>query len=153
MRKTKLRQPPVLPAVVLAVAVSLSALTCEGLAGPSNAPDDATDPPHPLAAKYPGNLVVVCEAGCSRHRGPQIVFMERAPKRKVAVQGMMQPTSARLDDAPVAGKPAVIECLAGCYDTPKFYSSPIVSTKPATAWKPMQSDAGPGQRGPFSPIR
>jgi hypothetical protein len=150
---TKLRPERALPASMLAAAISLAALTCQATAGPSAASEDAADPPHPLAARYPGNLVVVCEAGCSRHRGPQIVFMERAPKRQVAVQGMMQPTSARLDDAPVAGKPAVIECLAGCYDTPKFYSSPIVSTKPATTWKPTMLDTAPGQRGPFSPIR
>ena len=153
MRMTKLQLVPVLSAMVLAAAMLMSALTCEATAGPSTTSEDAADPPHPLAARYPGNLVVVCEAGCSRHRGPQIVFMERAPKRKVAVQGMMQPTSARLDDAPAAGKPAVIECLAGCYDTPKFYSSPIVSTKPVMAWKPMQSAASPGQRQPFSPVR
>jgi hypothetical protein len=153
MRMTKLRQVPALTAAVLSVAMLMAALTCEATAGSSTTSEDAADPPHPLAARYPGNLVVVCEAGCSRHRGPQIVFMERAPKRKMAVQGMMQPTSARLDDAPAAGKSAVIECLAGCYDTPKFYSSPIVSTKPAATWKPTMSDTAPGQRGPFSPIR
>lgn len=153
MRMTKLRPVPALTVTVLAAAISLGALTCQATAGPSTTSEDAADPPHPLAARYPGNLVVVCEAGCSRHHGPQIVFMERAPKRKVAVQGMMQPTSARLDDAPAAGKYAVIECLAGCYDTPKFYPSPIVSTKPAATWKPTVSDNAPSQRGPFSPIR
>jgi hypothetical protein len=144
---------PVLSTTALAAAISLAALTCDATAGSSTTSEDAVEQPHPLAAKYPDNLVVVCEAGCSRHRGPQIVFMERAPKRKLAVQGMMQPTSARLDDAPLAGKPAVIECLAGCYDKPKFYSSPVVSTKPANAWKSTTSDAGPQKRQPFSPVR
>jgi hypothetical protein len=145
MRLTK-----ALSATALAAALSLFAVTCKAIAGPATVSDDAAEKPHPLAAKYPGNLVVVCEAGCSRHNGPQVVFMEREPKRKVVTQGSMQPTSARLDDAPTPGKRAVIQCLAGCYDTPKFYSSPIVSTGGAP--KTVSSDDAQ-KRGPFSPIR
>jgi hypothetical protein len=135
----------------MALAAALPLFTCEAVAGPETASDEAPEKPHPLAAKYPGNLVVVCEAGCPRHNGPQVVFMERAPKRKVVTQGSMQPTSARLDDAPAPGKRAVIQCLAGCYDTPKFYSSPIVSTTGGAVPKLSADDAQ--KRGPFSPIR
>lgn len=128
------------------------------MAGPPvKSADDAIDPPHPLAAAYPGKLVVVCEAGCPRHRGPEIVFMERIPTRRIATQGMVLPTSARLDDTPLASS-GVIECLAGCYDTPKFYKSPIIPTRPlglgGTAFRStLPANPEPRKREPFSPVR
>jgi hypothetical protein len=138
---------------------SLFTLVGVAMADPAaKSADDAVDPPHPLAAAYPGKLVVVCEAGCPRHRGPEIVFMERIPQRRTAaVVGMMQPTSAHLDDTPLASS-GVIECLAGCYDTPKFYKSPIIPTRPlglgGTAFRStLPADPEPRKREPFSPVR
>lgn len=73
--------------------------------------------PHPLAASYPGQDVVVCEAGCLNGSGPHVVFLRpEAPEMEERREGVMVPTSASdgrqvpLDE---------VTCIAGCYGTEK----------------------------------
>ncbi len=128
------------------------------MAGPATkSMDEAVDPPHPLAAAHPSKLVVVCEAGCPRHRGPEIVFMERLPSaaHRDARHGAADVCASRRC---AACRFNVIECLGGCYDTPKFYRSPIIPTRAlglgGTAFRStLPADTGPRKREPFSPVR
>jgi hypothetical protein len=114
--------------------------------------------PHPLAAKYPEFSVVVCEGGCNRERGPEIVYLARRPKTEIVIENAMVPSSS----SPAGPAPATpgssarwIDCLAGCYDTPKRYAAPValkqtrvIETAPAAPAKPAVK-----AREPFSPIR
>lgn len=73
---------------------------------------------HPLAAAYPNHSVVVCEAGCGSERGAEVVFMERREASAPADQSRKVASS----DAGAAPKPpATIDCVGGCYDTPRRY--------------------------------
>lgn len=73
------------------------------------------DAVHPLAAKYPNDDVIVCQAGCAP--GGEIVYKERK-KPRVAETAEMVPTSSR----PSANS-NTLSCVAGCYTTPKAYKS------------------------------
>jgi hypothetical protein len=114
--------------------------------------------PHPLAAKYPEFSVVVCEAGCNKERGPEIVFLGKRPKAEVVSDNVMVPSSSS-PAGPAKVQPNVssrwIDCLAGCYDTPKRYAAPVAlkETRAASDRPPAYTSPAVESRGPFSPIR
>ncbi len=95
--------------------------------------------PHPLAAAYPNHSVVVCDAGCASERGAEVVFMER---RQAAAQA-----SSALS---VPVKPATtIDCVGGCYDTPRRYEAARMTGLPAA--RPAQAKLLNPDREPFDP--
>ncbi len=81
---------------------------------------------HPLAAANPGSFVIVCEAGC-RGAPEQIVYQvvrseaaTLAPRQYVPTDASQQ--GAATSEAAVATQdPNTIQCLAGCYDSPKVH--------------------------------
>jgi hypothetical protein len=124
--------------------------------------------PHPLAKPYPDHLTVVCEAGCTRERGAQIIYMGRKNNLEVIQETAMVPT-AWSEDGPqrthqVMTSPT-IDCLAGCYDTPRRYRQPLTVRESLLAPKvfhppPSEEAQKPAaqkpvirKREPFSPIR
>lgn len=76
---------------------------------------------HELAQQYPGEYVVVCEAGC-RPKAERVVSRVAIAKAKPAPTAAFEPTQASLavqsagakPPAAVAG-PGDLECMAGCY--------------------------------------
>lgn len=69
--------------------------------------------PHALSASYPGKEIVVCEAGCTDTRAPQVVFVRpEIPPVVETSESVMVPTSTSdgrsvpLDE---------VACVAGCY--------------------------------------
>jgi hypothetical protein len=104
--------------------------------------------PHPLAAAYPRHSVVVCEAGCSRERGAEIVFMERI--EQAAVQGAGGKTVAAAAMAGAAAKQtATIDCVGGCYDTPRRYEAAHMAGPPSA--RPGQAKLLNPNHEPFDP--
>lgn len=88
--------------------------------------------PHPLAAALPGMDVIVCEAGCpSAGEQPQVSYAQPTTSAGGKPAGEMQPASG---DA-VAGEAArsMINCMAGCYDTPRSYRSAFATMDTTTA--------------------
>jgi hypothetical protein len=68
--------------------------------------------PHPLAAAYPGQDIVVCEAGCADRRGAHVVYMRRQAAVTEQREAMMVPSSSAPPYAPAS---AGVGCIAGCY--------------------------------------
>jgi hypothetical protein len=116
--------------------------------------------PHALAAGYPGYSVVVCEAGCGNERGAEIVYLGRRAKTEVVKSAAMVPTSSSVDAQPAApeiSQSRWIDCIGGCYGTPKRYAAPAALKETRlTPDTPSASPAAshePKRREPFSPIR
>ena len=84
--------------------------------------------PHPLAAKYPGQFVVVCEAGC-RNDQQQIVYMEPRDARGPVFETSKQNTQAESD---------VVACVGGCYrsgpNQPIYHVNTIARPSEANSW-------------------
>jgi hypothetical protein len=95
--------------------------------------------PHPLAAAYPKHSVVVCEAGCARERGAEVVFME--PRQATAQASRALSTTAKTA--------AMIDCVGGCYDTPRRYEA--AKTMGPISARPGQPQHTSENRGPFDP--
>jgi hypothetical protein len=89
--------------------------------------------PHPLAAAHPGFNVVVCDAGCPKGLGAEIVFLERIGARDAARRSVMVPTSSDARPATTAAGAQSIECIGGCYDTPKSYPARVAETSTGPA--------------------
>lgn len=127
--------------------------------------------PHPLAAAYPDQNVVVCEAGCPMGRN-SIVYM--APRRSTGfVQVSAITTSSNVTrvstgrSAPDEQPPAsgALECVAGCYGprsnggarrpdqaSGRLQGTWITATEPqqaapVPAAKPRPSKAGRSRKG------
>jgi hypothetical protein len=79
-----------------------------------------TPAPHPLAAAYPNHSVVICEAGCGSERGAKVVFMER--REAPAPAGHPERVASSKAGA-AAKEPTTIDCVGGCYDTPRRYQA------------------------------
>lgn len=102
--------------------------------------------PHPLAVAYPGQDIVVCEAGCADHRGAQVVYMRRQAAVTEQREAMMVTTSG----APAYAPPAAgVACIAGCYGGA---ASAAVQGVPAPASYPVERMQLP-PRDRLSPIR
>jgi hypothetical protein len=107
--------------------------------------------PHPLAARFPGKDIVVCEAGCPERRGPQVVFSR--PKAVPAEltetrESRMEPTAGK---EPAPGSASEPVCVAGCYDrTDIAYDTP---DEPGDYWYPSTPPAPAAARDPLSPVR
>jgi len=95
--------------------------------------------PHPLAAAYPHHSVVVCEAGCLSERGAEVVFMERSQAEAQASTGA----------SAAATQAAAIDCVGGCYDTPRRYEA-AHTMGPPSARRDQAKHAGE-DREPFDP--
>ena len=118
---------------------------------------------HPVAAQYPDDFVVVCEAGCREPTG-QIVYMVSKAKAATGVKGTLQ-TSAWDEPAAVqtpsvetkfSGDPTSLPCVAGCYDRPEPRRSAEVKkagiTAPAaTAHLEVTSVKGEAAAAPAGP--
>lgn len=86
--------------------------------------------PHRLAAAYPNDYVVVCEAGCLKQ--PEEIVFQVAKVESSAVVTRLDTNSA-LTDKSVAQEavpegarmqePDTILCVAGCYESPKVHSA------------------------------
>jgi hypothetical protein len=118
---------------------------------------------HPLAASYPNMDVVVCEAGCPAHGGPEIVYAQPHPAAAIAErEGVMVPTSSN-DEMPVAIDATDAVCVAGCYGrtaTAEPRPSPaagswstIVEQMAVPVESEISGSARPPVRDPLSPIR
>lgn len=80
--------------------------------------------PHPLAAQFPDDFVVVCEAGCA-HNPVEVVYQERRDARG--------PVNEKpLKSGAVAGT-SQIDCVGGCYDARHAYNAIPVT------WDPSQT--------------
>ena len=99
---------------------------------------DEEGPPHRLQQPFPDHNVVVCLAGCPAGR-EQIVFFERRVPFKSAAyrpspwggEPMLQLAQATMAEKPEPAAPTTaapapsgtsIQCVAGCYSTPKGYT-------------------------------
>lgn len=109
---------------------------------------------HPLAAAQPGMDVIVCEAGCTNaSEMPNVVYSQPTTARTATSSvAEMQPnsTATAAEQDPMKD---MIVCLGGCYDTPKFYRSALVSPdRTAGSWtatvvptSAKPDDAGSGE--------
>ena len=92
--------------------------------------------PHPLAASYPGQEIVVCEAGCGA-RAPEVVFMRPEIAETVeTTESMMVPTSTS------AGRPVPMDevaCVAGCYGAEGHTASYAAPARAAHIAPPAKS--------------
>jgi hypothetical protein len=104
--------------------------------------------PHPLAARYPGMDVVVCEAGCPTGRGAQVVAVRKPDRTAVKSEGFMVATSASaapgLDRMEAASG---VACIAGCYGTAE--NRPLPRARPAPRVERMTLPP----RDKLSPVR
>jgi len=107
--------------------------------------------PHPLAARYPGYDVVVCEAGCPDRKGAEVVFARQHAPVSEARESYVVPTSSDGDAA--ESLETDIPCIGGCYgrtDTDPV-PQPMVSAKaPAQT---VQSKDLPARDKLLSPVR
>jgi hypothetical protein len=141
MRKSTFRRVPARATLGLALAMSLfpCGLGPRARAEPAtvapSAPAQRPAPaPHPLAAAYPGHSVVVCEAGCLRGRGPEIVYFGRRNEGQVVERSELVPTSSRAEPRNArSAASATIDCLGGCYDTPRRYRARVTAVPAHTA--------------------
>jgi hypothetical protein len=118
--------------------------------------------PHPLAAKYPGKEIVVCEAGCPQGSGAYVVSVRSeaavAAARQETREAMMVPTSATVDRGAATSAPprssTLVACVAGCYGASDAGTAPL-SPRNVGAWRTtIMPEIGPRpQRDKFSPIR
>ena len=102
--------------------------------------------PHALSASYPGKEIVVCEAGCTDTRAPQVVFVRpEIPPVVETNESVMVPTSTSdgrsvpLDE---------VACVAGCYGAAA--SKPIA---PAPALVPQPAEPAVSVEDWTPPIR
>ncbi|MCB1503736.1 MAG: hypothetical protein KDJ47_02060 [Hyphomicrobiaceae bacterium] len=73
---------------------------------------------HPLAAALPGMDVIVCEAGCpSVNEQPQVTYVQPTTLKDASSTAELKPAAGSAADP----SKEMIECLAGCYDTPRSY--------------------------------
>jgi hypothetical protein len=115
----------------------------------------AAEKPHPLAARYPGKDIVVCEAGCPDRKGPEVVYARPhvVPAEGETVEsreGSMVPTS---ETGGAAARQAVSSepvCVAGCYEN---LSSMLDTGEPDPAWYPSTPPAPVPPRDKLSPVR
>lgn len=123
----------------------------------------AAPKPHPLAAKYPGMDVVVCEAGCPEGSGAHVVSVRSAAEIAAAREARMVPTSDTDRGPPpqAAETPDVAACVAGCYAdseaemaaVPESMSDADVGTSSAAPTVVSETPSPRPQRDKFSPIR
>jgi hypothetical protein len=104
--------------------------------------------PHPLAAAYPAHSIVVCEAGCSGERGAEVVFMERREAAAAEPRNMMAHASGGAGSA--AKQQVTIDCVGGCYDTPRQYQAPRILGQAAVHQQAPPVVKRP-KREPFDP--
>lgn len=113
--------------------------------------------PHPLAARYPGKDVIVCEAGCPDRKGPQVVSLRPsftpASKEVAGVaetrEGKMVPTS---ESAP-SSEPV---CVAGCYSEAAMTDAGTdqePAHEPDSTWYPSTPPTPVPPRDKLSPVR
>jgi hypothetical protein len=105
---------------------------------------------HPLAASYPGMEIVVCEAGCTTSRGPQVVFQRSLASISTKTEGTMVLTSGSDRNGPAAGSSKVVACVGGCYDGAGFTAEPAAMS-PIGDWSTTVEPDAP--RSKLSPIR
>lgn len=121
---------------------------------------------HPLAAAHPGDVVVVCLAGCREEKVPEIVYREpdrRNAGLKTGVEGAMVPTSADAADqrAKSDDQAVDISCEAGCYNGQMQQASVEANPSAAPSARaftgendPWQSVSKPrAKRDHLSPVR
>lgn len=112
----------------------------------------ATDKPHPLAARYPGMDVVVCEAGCFGRKGASVIYVR--PKQasvQESREGRMVPTSETGEAA--ARKQAATSapvCVAGCYAN---LAGAFGVSEPEPTWYPSTPPTPVPPRDKLSPLR
>lgn len=99
---------------------------------------------HPLAAAYPSHSVVVCEAGCSEDAQAEVVFMEQ---RTDAEPNIPASGGTSAGKPPALKQTATIDCVGGCYDTPRRYQAMQVPGA-----EPTRPETRPKlKRDPFDP--
>jgi hypothetical protein len=104
--------------------------------------------PHPLAAAYPAHRIIVCEAGCEGERGAEVVFMERREATIAEPRSAMAQVPGNA--AAAAKRPVTIDCMGGCYDTPRRYPAPRILSQAAGHQEPPAATKRP-KREPFDP--
>lgn len=73
---------------------------------------------HPLAAALPGMDVTVCEAGCpSVNEQPHVTYVQPSNAATAKPGSKVEPTAASDPSK------EMIQCVAGCYTTPRTYQS------------------------------
>jgi hypothetical protein len=86
--------------------------------------------PHPLAARYPGMDIVVCEAGCTAGRGAQVVAVRKRDEPVVKSEGFMVATSASAATLETWDAHSDGACIAGCYGAADSRPLPRLVTSP-----------------------
>jgi len=120
---------------------------------------DTAPKPHPLAAKYPGMAVVVCEAGCLEGSGAHVVSVRSDAELAAGRDARMVPMSAT-DLGPAleaSDAPGTIACVAGCYGDTDLDLDAVPEPPDDSAARSVGTTSGPvaqhPERDKFSPIR
>lgn len=123
IKPTPAAQPPArTPAATPRTAEALKAAT-DAMARRLGRDDDVAGDvrPHPLAAAYPDQNVVVCEAGCPMGRNTIVYMAPRRPSGFLQVSNLTTSsnvTRTSTGTSAPAEQPqasASLECVAGCY--------------------------------------